>query len=197
MDHYGYTTRPLVEYNLDLYTDRASFMGWLGHMSQRRRLAITLDPAASDPAKFKNKRIQVSEDMMREESEPEITPISPSSSTKPSSTVRSPSGTHPLKALRSKRGSKEVKRKREADSEDEYLPPAKVKIAKTKPKRSSPRSSKAGKTKSNTSAYGGVDDGGKHPRHLYKGREEASDSDTSLRSKEEEKESHSDSFTDS
>ena len=72
MDHYGYATRPLVEYNLDFYTDRASFLGWLEHMSERRRLTITLDPAASDPARTKNKRIQVTSDLERGgESEPE------------------------------------------------------------------------------------------------------------------------------
>ena len=45
MDHFGYATRPLVEFNLSIYTDRASFLGWLNHMSERKRLAITLDPA--------------------------------------------------------------------------------------------------------------------------------------------------------
>ena len=93
MDHYSYATRPLVEFNLDIYTERASFLGWLSHMSERKRLAITLDPAASEPARFKNKRIQASGDMMREESEPEVVPISPSSSTKPSTTVTKPSST--------------------------------------------------------------------------------------------------------
>ena len=87
MDHFGYTTRPLVEFNLSIYTERASFLGWLSHMSERKRLAITLDPAVSEPARFKNKRIQASGDMMREESEPEVVPISPSSASKPSSTV--------------------------------------------------------------------------------------------------------------
>ena len=201
MDHYGYATRPLVEYNLDLYTEKASFLGWLGHMSERRRLAITSDPAASEPARFKNKKIQASENMMREESEPEIVPISPSSSTKPSSTVKSSSEAHPL-SLQSLKlnqlariAAREAKRKREADSEDEYKPP--VKVAKAKSKRSSPRS-KAGKTKLNTSAYGNItDDGGKCPRHHYKEKQEASDSDTSLKSKKDDKESHSDSFTDS
>ena len=72
MDHFGYTTRPLVEFNLSIYTERASFLGWLSHMSERKRLAITLDPAASEPARFKNKRIQASGDMIREESEPEV-----------------------------------------------------------------------------------------------------------------------------
>ena len=96
MDHFGYPTRPLVEFNLSIYTERASFLGWLSHMSERRRLAITLDPAASEPARFKNKRIQASGDMMREESEPEVVPISPSSSTKPSATVtKSSSKPHP------------------------------------------------------------------------------------------------------
>ena len=50
----------------------------------------------------------------------------------------------------------------------------------------------------NTSAYGKVTDvGGKRPRHHHKEKEEASDSDTSLKSKKDDKESHSDSFTDS
>ena len=191
MDHFGYPTRPLVEFNLSIYTERASFLGWLSHMSERRRLAITLDPAASEPARFKNKRIQASEDMMREESEPEVVPISPSSSTKPSAIVtKSSSKAHPVKIA-----AREAERKREAESEDEYKPS--VKVAKAKSKRSSPRS-KAGKIKPNSSAYGKVTDaGGKCPRHLYKEKEEASDSDTSLKSRKDDKESHSDSFTDS
>ena len=202
MDHFGYPTRPLVEFNLSIYTERASFLGWLSHMSERRRLAITLDPAASEPARFKNKRIQASGDMMREESEPEVVPISPSSSTKPSATAtKSSSKPHPhsLPALKmnqlAKIAAREAERKREADSEDEYKPS--VKVAKAKSKRSSPRS-KAGKIKPNTSAYGKVTDvGGKRPRHLYKEKEEASDSDTSSKTKKYDKESHSDSFTDS
>ena len=176
-------------------------------MSERRRLAITLDPAASEPARFKNKRIQASGDMMREESEPEVVPISPSSSTKPSSTVtkssttKSSSKPHPfsLQALKmnqlAKIAAREAERKREADSEDEHKPA--VKVAKAKSKRNSPRS-KVGNTKPNTSAYGkGTDVGGKHPRQHHKEKEEASDSDTSLKSKKDDKESHSDSFTDS
>ena len=202
MDHYDYSTRPLVEFNLNIYTERASFLGWLSHMSERKRLAITLDPAATEPTRFKNKRIQASGDMMREESEPEAVPISPSSSTKLSSTVtKSSSKPHPfspqaLKMTQPARiTAREAERKREADSEDEYRPP--VKVAKVNSKRSSPRS-KVGKTKPNTSAYGKVTDvGGKHPRHHYKEKEEASDSDTSLKSKKDDKESHSDSFTDS
>ena len=202
MDHFGYPTRPLVEFNLSIYTERASFLGWLNHMSERRRLAITLDPAASEPARFKNKRIQASRDMMREESEPEVVPISPSSSAKPSSTVTKsshkvdPLSLHGLKMTQLARiAAREAEREKKADSEDEHKPPAKV--TKAKSKRSSPRS-KASKTKPNTSAYGKVTDvGGKHPRHLYKEKEEASDSDTSSKTKEYDKESHSDSLTDS
>ena len=202
MDHFGYPTRPLVEFNLSIYTERASFLGWLSHMSERRRLAITLDPAASEPARFKNKRIQASGDMMREESEPEVVPISPSSSTKPSATAtKSSSKPHPhsLPALKmnqlAKIAAREAERKREADSEDEHKPS--VKVAKAKSKRSSTRS-KASKIKPNTSAYGKITDvGGKRPRHLYKEKEEASDSDTSSKTKKYDKESHSDSFTDS
>ena len=204
MDHFSYTTRPLVEFNLSIYTERASFLGWLSHMSERKRLAITLDPAASEPARFKNKRIQASRDMSLSgyESEPEVVPISPSSSSKPSSTVtKSSSKPHPssLQALKinqlTRIAAREAERKREADSEDEYKPP--VKVVKAKSKRSSPRS-KASKAKPNTSAYGKVTDvGGKCPRHLFKEKGEASDSDTSLKSKKDDGEDHSDSFTDS
>ena len=201
MDHFGYTTRPLVEYNLDLYTERASFLGWLSHMSERRRLTITLDPASSEPTRFKNKRIQASGDMMREESESEV-PKSASPSTKPSSTVtKSSSQPHPssLQTLsmsqQARKTAREAGRGREVDSDDDYKPPTKV--TKAKSKRSSPRS-KAGKIKPNTSAYGKVTDvGGKCPKHLYKEKEEASDSDTSSKTKKYDKESHSDSFTDS
>ena len=174
-------------------------------MSERKRLAITLDPASSELARFKNKRIQASVDMIREESEPEVVPISPSSSTKPSSTVtKSSSKPHPfsLQALKmnqlarivAREAEREKKAEKKADSEDEYRPPTKK--AKVNSKRSSSRS-KAGK-KPNTSAYGKVTDvGGKCPKHLFSGIEEASDSDTSFKTKKYDKESHSDSLTDS
>ena len=194
MDHFGYTTRPLVEFNLNIYTERASFLGWLSHMNKRKRLAITLDPAASELARFRNKRIQASGDMIREESEPEAVPKSPSSTSKPSSTAtKSSSKSHPysLQALTAR----EAERKRGADSEDEYK--SSTKKAKAKSKRSSARS-KASKIKPNTSAYGRVTDvGGKCPKHLFKGIGEASDSDTSQKSKRDDREGHSDSFTDS
>ena len=199
MDHFGYTTRPLVEFNLSIYTERASFLGWLSHMSERKRLAITLDPAASEPARFKNKRVQVSGDI-REESEPEVVPKSPPSTSRSSSTAAKSSKSHPssLQALKTnqlaKIAAKEAERKREADSEDEYKPSTKK--TKTKSKRSSSRS-KAGK-KPNTSAYGRVTDvGGKCPKHLFKGIGEASDSDTSQKSKGHDREGQSDSLTDS
>ena len=195
MDHFGYPTRPLVEFNLSIYTERASFLGWLNHMSERRRLAITLDPAASEPARFKNKRIQASGDMMREESEPEVVPINPPSTSKPSSTfTKSSKSLQALNNQPTKTVSRVAERKRVADSEDDYKPSTKK--AKVKSKRSSSRS-KAGK-KPNTSAYGRVTDvGGKCPKHLFTGIGEASDSDTSSKTKKYDKESHSDSLTDS
>ena len=199
MDHFGYTTRPLVEFNLSIYTERASFLRWLSHMSERKRLAITLDPAASEPARFKNKRVQVSGDI-REESEPEVVTINPPSTSRSSSTAAKSSKSHPssLQALKTnqlaKIAAKEAERKREADSEDEYKPPTKK--TNVKSKRSSSRS-KAGK-KPNTSAYGRVTDvGGKCPKHLFKGIGEGSDSDTSQKSKRHDREGHSDSLTDS
>ena len=188
MDHFGYTTRPLVEFNLSIYTERASFLGWLSHMSERKRLAITLDPAASEPARFKNKRIQASGDMIREESEPEVVPISPPSTSKSSSTVTKSAKSHPYSLQALQPG------KRGADSEDEYKPSTKK--AKAKSKRGSSRS-KASK-KPNTSAYGRVTDvGGKCPKHLFRGQGEVSDSDTSQKNKRDDREGHSDSLTDS
>ena len=63
--------------------------------------------------------------------------------------------------------------------------------------KGAPPRSKAGK-KPNTSAYGKVTDvGGKCPKHLFTGVVEASDSDTSFKTKKYDKESHSDSLTDS
>ena len=195
MDHFGYPTRPLVEFNLSIYTERASFLGWLNHMSERRRLAITLDPASSEPARFKNKRIQASGDMIREESEPEVVPINPPSTSKPSSTItKSSKSLQALNNQPTKTVSGAAERKRGADSEDDHKPSTKK--AKVKSKRSSSRS-KAGK-KPNTSAYGRVTDvGGKCPKHLFTGIGEASDSDTSSKTKKYDKESHSDSLTDS
>ena len=194
MDHYGYTSRPFMEFNLSIYTERASFLSWLSHMSERKRLAITLDPASSEPARFKNKRVQASGDI-REESEPEVVPINPPSTSKSSSTAAKYSKS--LQALNNqptRTASREAERKREADSEDDYKPSTKK--TKVKSKRSSSRS-KAGK-KPNTSAYGRVTDvGGKCPKHLFKGIGEASDSDTSQKSKRDDREGHSDSFTDS
>ena len=115
-----------MEFNLSIYTERASFLGWLSHMSERKRLSITLDPAASEPARFKNKRIQASGDMIREESEPEVVPTSPSSTSKPSSAVTKSSKSRPysLQALNmnqpAKTATREAERKRGADSEDDY-----------------------------------------------------------------------------
>ena len=143
MDHFGYTTRPLVEFNLSIYTERASFLGWLSHMSERKRLAITLDPAASEPARFKNKRVQASGDMIREESEPEVVPISPPSTSRSSSTAaKSSKSLQALNNQPTKTASRAAERKRGADSEDDYKPSTKK--TKVKSKRSSSRS-KAGK----------------------------------------------------
>ena len=192
MDHFRYTTRPLVEFNFSIYTERASFLGWLSHMSERKRLAITLDPAASEPARFKNKRVQASGDMKREESEPEVVPISPPSTSRSSSTAAK--SLQALNNQSTKTASRAAERKREADSEDDYKPSTKK--TRVKSKRSSSRS-KAGK-KPNTSAYGRVTDvGGKCPKHLFKGIGEASDSGTTQKSKRDDRESHSDSLTDS
>ena len=200
MDHFGYSTRPLVEYNLDLYTERASFLGWLNHMSERKRLAITLDPASSEPARFKNKRVQVSMEHSpgKGESEVEITPV-------PQPSPSQPTISHPLSAQKYPKGAKTItksgKRKKGVDSDVEYKPPSRPE--KPKSKRSSSRrgssKAKASFTKPNTSSYGNISEdlGGKRPKHLYSTRQETSNSEASLEGKDVDKESHSDSFTDS
>ena len=190
MDHYGYATRPLVEYNLDFYNDRASFLGWLDHMSERRRLTIILDPAASDPARTKNKRVQVTSDLEKKaESEPEVIPAEGPPPVEPTSASGS-KGTSKRKR-RSSRKSKEKNYKEYSDSEEDIKSSKGSRKSKSKgsSSRSSPRSG-ATTIKLNTSAYGRpLDTGGKCPKHVYSSREEASDSDV-------DKSSHGDSFTD-
>ena len=200
MDHFGYSTRPLVEYNLDLYTDRASFLGWLNHMSERKRLAITLDPASSEPTRFKNKRVQVSMEHSpsKRDSEIEMTPV-------PQSLPSQPTTSHPPSAQKYPGGggktTKSGKRKKGVDSDVEYKPPSKPE--KPKSKRSSSRKgsskAKASSTKPNTSSYGNISEdlGGKCPKHLYSTGQEISDSEVSLNGKDVDYEGHSDSFTDS
>ena len=167
-------------------------------MSERRRLAITLDPASSEPTRFKNKRVQASENYtsVRGESETEVTPVTRPSSTKPP-TARS---ANPRQTQETRVVARTAKRRKEADSDDDYKPPIKLEKTKSKrtsSKRSSPRA-KASTIKPNTSVFGIVtDEGGKCPKHLYEEKQEASDSDTSLKGKEDDNEGHSDSLTDS
>ena len=136
-----------MENNLDLYTERASFLGWLGHMSERRRLAITIDPASSEPARFKNKRVQVSADYpsMRGESETEVTPVTRPSSAKPSTakSANPPFSPQTPKQIQETRvAGRAAKRRKEADSDDDYKPP--TKLEKTKSKRTSSKRSSSG-----------------------------------------------------
>ena len=190
MDHYGYATRPLVEYSLDLYTDRASFLGWLEHMSERKRLTIILDPAASDPARTKNKRVQVTSDLEKKaESESEVVPAEGPPPVEPTSSSGSKRSSK--RRRKSSRKSKEKNYKEYSDSEEDIKSSKGLKKPKSKgsPSRSSPRSG-AATIKPNTSAYGRpLDTGGKCPKHIYSSRQEASDSDV-------DKSSHGDSFTD-
>ena len=129
---------PLVEYNLDWYTDRASFLGWLEHMSERRRLAITLDPAASDPARTKNKRIQVTSDLERGgESEPELFPAEAPPPNEPA-----PVSTSKKTTKRKRKSSRRSKGKDYSDSEEDIKSSKGLKKPKSRGSslRSSPRS---------------------------------------------------------
>ena len=167
MDHYGYATRPLVEYNLDFYNDRASFLGWLDHMSERRRLTIILDPAASDPARTKNKRVQVTSDLEKKaESEPEVIPAEGPPPVEPTSASGS-KGTSKRKR-RSSRKSKEKNYKEYSDSEEDIKSSKGSRKSKSKgsSSRSSPRSG-ATTIKLNTSAYGRPLDTGESVPNMF------------------------------
>ena len=205
MDHYGYATRPLVEYHLDFYNDRASFLGWLEHMSERKRLTIILDPAASDSVDTKNKRVQVTSDLEKKtESEPEMIPAVGPPPVEP--ILDSDSKKSSKRRRKSSRKPKEKDYKEYSESEEDTKPSKGSKRPKSKSSssRSSPRSG-ATTTKPNTSSYGGPSDtGGKCPKHLYPSKQEASDSDVDVRAKSVGKRaktdgnsSHGDSYTDS
>ena len=92
-------------------------------MSERKRLAITLDPASSEPTRFKNKRVQVSMEHSpsKGESEIEMTPV-------PQSLPSQPTTSHPLSAQKYPKGAKTTKfgkRKKGVDSDVEYKLPSK------------------------------------------------------------------------
>ena len=177
LDHFGYPTKPLVEYHGLLYTDRASFMGWLTHLAERRRLEIILDPTATGPPEVKNKRVQVNMDFKVQESEPEAS--SQSSSivvTKQSSRV----------------ASKRPRKVSESDIEED------TKSNKGKKKKGKGSSKPKSGTKANTSVYGDISDkGGKHPKQSVTRKKGGSDSDVSQSGPQVGYEGHSDSLTDS
>ena len=180
LDHFGYPTKPLVEFNMLTYTDRASFMGYLNHISERRRLEIILDPSASGPLNVKNKRVQVNLDMGNQLAEPEE-----SSSIQPSSRPKRQASKRPRKVSES-----------EVEEDTKSVRPTKGRKKKGKGK-SSPRSSS---TKPNTSAYGETSDkGGKRPKLSAKGQtvESGSDVDVPHPVQQVDYEGHSDSLTDS
>ena len=179
LDHFGYATQPLVEYHMTMFTDRASFMGWLSHLSERRRLEIILDPRASGPSLTKNKRIQVNMVEEVQGPEPEVSTAKPFPTTD---------------AKKSKRqASKRPRKISESGSEEDNTKPSKNKKKNKKAKGGS--SSRSSSVKPNTSAYGEVSDkGGKRPKQFSKGKAGGSDSDVQI---QKDYEGHSDSFTDS
>ena len=96
-----------------------AFLGWLEHMSERKRLTIILDPAASDPARTKNKRIQVTSDLEKKaESEPEVIPAEGPPPVEPTSAsvVQKRSS---KRRRKSSRKSKEKNYKEYSDSEED------------------------------------------------------------------------------
>ena len=183
LDHFGYPTKPLVEFNMITFTDRASFMGYLNHIAERRRLEIILDPSASGPLNVKNKRVQVNLDMGDQFAEPEE-----SSSLQPSSYA----------SKRPKRqASKRPRKVSDSDTEVETKP---VKGKKRDKKGKGKSRSRSSSIRPNTSAYGDTSDkGGKRPKSSVKGQtvESGSDVDTPHPVQQVDYEGHSDSFTDS
>ena len=181
LDHFGYPTKPLVEFNMLTFTDRASFMGYLNHIAERRRLEIILDPSASGPPNVKNKRVQVNMDAENQSAEPE------------SSSLQSPT----IGSNRPRRqASKRPRKVSESEIEEDTKPKSRKKDKKGKGKSRSRSSS----SKPNTSAYGDTSDkGGKRPKHSVKEQtvESGSDVDASHPAQQVNYEGHSDSLTDS
>ena len=182
LDHFGYPTKPLVEFNMLTFTDRASFMGYLNHIAERRRLEIILDPSASGPPNVKNKRVQVNMDAENQPAEPE----SPS--------LQSPS-------TGSKRPKRQASKRPRKVSESEIEEDTKSVKGRKKDKKGKGKSrSRSSSTKPNTSAYGDTSNrGGKHPKHSVEGQtvESGSDVDASHPVQQVDYEGHSDSLTDS
>ena len=178
LDHFGYATQPLVEYHMTIFTDRASFMGWLSHLSERRRLEIILDPRASGPSLTKNKKVQVDMEQEVQESEPEASTAKPS----PTTDTKRPR----------RQASKRPRKVSESESEEDTKPSK----DKGRGKRAKGGSgSKSSSIKPNTSAYGDASDkGGKRPKHTSKGKARDSDSDVEV---QKDYEGHSDSLNDS
>ena len=163
-----------------MHTDRASFMGRLSHITERRRLEIILDPAASGPAFTRNKRIQVSPEEFQN---PEPGPLNANLTAN----------------KRPGMASKRPRKVTESESEEDIKSPPK---GKKKDKKSQSRKGKSGSkssgTKPNTSSYGAVSEkGGKCPKSFSGGKHGGSDSDVSHQVQQIDKESHSDSLTDS
>ena len=178
LDHFGYATQPLVEYHMTMFTDRASFMGWLSSLSERRRLEIILDPRASGPSLTKNKRVQVNMEEEVQESEPEVCTAKPSSSTE---------------AKRPKRqASKRPRKVSESGSEEDTKPSKnKKKSKKAKgapgldPPVSGPTLVPMGRSQTRVES---------NPKQFSKGKAGGSDSDVQI---QKDYEGHSDSLTDS
>ena len=185
LDHFGYPTKPLVEFNMLTFTDRASFMGYLNHIAERRRLEIILDPSASGPPNVKNKRVQVNMDAENQSAEPEESP-----------SFQSPShgSTRPRR-----QASKRPRKVSDSEIEEDSKP---VKSKKKDKKGKGKSRSRSSSIKPNTSAYGDTSDkGGKCLKHSVKGQtvESGSDVDAShtVQQVPSGYEGHSDSLTDS
>ena len=181
LDHFGYPTKPLVEFNMLTFTDRASFMGYLNHIAERRRLEIILDPSASGPPNVKNKRVQVNMDAENQSAEPE------------SSSLQSPTTSS---GRPRRQASKRPRKVSDSEIEEDTKPKSKRKDKKGKGKSRSGSSS----SKPNTNAYGDPSDkGGKRPRSSVQEQtvESGSDVDASHPVQQVGYEGHSDSLTDS
>ena len=157
-------------------------MGWLAHQTERRRLEIILDPAASGPSHTKNKRVQVNMD----EEIQEMAPSTSSPKAIPATGSKWPKG----QAMKRPRKISESE-----PEEDTKIPKGKKKDKKVKGKSRSRSSS----TKPNTSAYGDVTDtDGKRPKRQPRRKAAESDSDVSHQVQPKVNyEGHSDSLTDS
>ena len=64
LDHFGYKTQPIRDYDDPLWFDRDGFIPWLEHIKDHRRLHMIKDPSVKGD---KDKKLQVTNEKIQSE----------------------------------------------------------------------------------------------------------------------------------